>query len=120
MQVEKMGEAKRLLLMQLAFCILLPVVLLPMGKIVVFSGFLGGLIAVSSSLIMLLGVFRKYTAQQPEKILANIYTAEISKLIFTVAAFAMIVLTVKPISYATLLIVYFIIQVVPAIFLNYR
>ena len=120
MQVQKTGEARKLLFLQGGLLLLIPLVLLPMGSTVAFSGFIGGALAFFSSLIMFLLVFRQYRAQQPEKILAKFYSAEISKLIFAMAAFAVIVLNVRPLSFASLIMVYFIIQVIPAFFINYR
>ena len=120
MQLQRIGEAKRLLIIQLIFFLLIPVALLPFGKTVVLSGFLGGLIAVTSTAMTMIMVFRQYTAQQPEKIVARLYGAQLSKMMFAIAAFALIMINVEPLSFATLLLVYFFIQVVPAIVMNYR
>ena len=118
MQVQKTGEARKLLLIQGGLLVLIPLAILPLGATVAISGFLGGAIAFVSSLIMFLLVFRQYRAQQPEKVLAKFYSAEIAKLIFAMAAFAMIVLNVKPLSFATLILVYFVIQVLPALLIK--
>ena len=120
MQVQKTGEARKLLLIQAGLILLIPLLLLPLGTTVAISGLLGGTIALGSSVIMFLMVFRQYRAQQPAKIVAKFYTAEIAKLIFAMAAFAVIVLNVQPLSFATVILVYFFIQVVPALIINYR
>ena len=120
MQVQKINEARKLLFLQAGFLVLIPLALLPLDVTVAFSGFLGGVIAFTSSLVMFLMIFRRYRAQQPEKVLARFYSAEIAKLIFTMAAFAIIVLNVKPLSFAAVIMVYIIIQVIPAILINYR
>ncbi|MBT8438416.1 MAG: hypothetical protein HKP55_07290 [Gammaproteobacteria bacterium] len=120
MQVQKTGEARKLLLLQFAFLVLIPLLLLPLGVTVSFSGFLGGAIAFVSSVLMFALVFRQYRAQQPEKIVARFYGAEMAKLIFGIAAFALVVLNVQPLSFATLILVYFFMQVVPVLLINNR
>ena len=120
MQVQKNAEARKLLILQGALLAVIPLTLLPLGSTVAISGFLGGAIAFVSSLIMYLLVFRQYRAQQPEKILAKFYSAEIAKLIIAMAAFAVIVLNVQPLSFASLILVYFVIQVIPALLINLR
>lgn len=120
MQVQKMNEARKLLLLQAGLFMLIPLALLPLDVTVAFSGLLGGAVAFISSLIMYFLIFRHYRAQQPEKVLAKFYSAEIAKLIFAMAAFAIIVLNVKPLSFAAVILVYFVIQVIPAILINYR
>lgn len=120
MQVQKLNEAKKLLYWQACLLVLIPLMLLPMGAKVAVSGLLGGAIAFVSSLIMFFLVFRQYRAQQPEKVLAKFYSAEIAKLIFAMAAFALIVLNVKSLSFAALIVVFFVIQVLPALLINNR
>jgi ATP synthase protein I len=106
--------------MQAGLVVLVALVLLPFGKTMVVSALLGGAIALMANLLMFLMVFRPYRAQQPEKILATFYSAEIAKLIFTMAAFALIVLNIAPLSFAALIVAYFVIQVIPALLINYR
>jgi F0F1-type ATP synthase assembly protein I len=120
MQVQGTREARKLLVLQFGFLILIPLILLPLGATVSLSGLLGGAIAFVSSLLMFALVFRHYRAQQPEKIVASFYSAEIAKLIFGMAAFVLVVLNVQPLSFATLILVYFFIQVIPALLINYR
>ena len=120
MQVKKTAEARKLLIMQFGFLVLIPIILLPLGVTVSLSGLLGGAIAFISSLLMFAMVFRHYRAQQPEKIVASFYSAEIVKLIFGIAAFALVVLNVQPLSFATLILVYFFMQVIPALLINNR
>lgn len=120
MQVQKTREARKLLLLQFGFLVLIPLLLLPLGATVSLSGFLGGGIAFVSNLLMYALIFRHYRAQQPEKIVASFYSAEIVKLIFGIAAFALVVLNVQPLSFATLILVYFFMQVIPALLINNR
>ena len=120
MQVQKTAEARKLLILQFGFLVLIPIILLPLGATVSLSGLLGGSISFVSSLLMFAMVFRQYRAQQPEKIVASFYSAEIVKLIFGIAAFALVVLNVQPLSFATLILVYFFMQVVPALLINNR
>ena len=120
MPVQRTAEAKRLLILQFGFLVLIPILLLPLGFTVSLSGLLGGAIAFTSTLLMFAMIFRHYRAQQPEKIVASFYSAEIVKLIFGIAAFALVVLNVQPLSFATLILVYFFMQVVPALLINNR
>ncbi len=120
MQIKNSGEAVKLLLIQGGLLILITVMLLVFDTTVALSGFLGGTLAFSTSLLMYLIIFGRYRAQQPGRILAKFYSAELVKLIITVAAFALIVLNVKPLSCAALILVYFFIQVIPAVLINYR
>lgn len=120
MQLNKPAQAKKLLLIQLVFLVLVPLFLLPVSTVISLSGFVGGAIAVFANIILYILVFRPYTAQQPGKMVANIYMAEIAKLIFTMAAFAFVVLNVQPINFAALIVVFFLIQVLPALLINYR
>lgn len=118
MQVQKTGEARKLLVLQFGFLVLIPILLLPLGMTVSLSGLLGGTIAFVSNLLMFALIFRRYRAQQPEKIVASFYSAEIVKLIFGIAAFALVVLNVQPLSFATLILVYFFMQVIPALLIK--
>ena len=119
-QINNLNDAKKMLYLQAGLLVLIPLLLLFDNVTVATSGLLGGAIAFFSSLIVFLLVFRKYRAQQPEKILAKFYGAEMVKLIFTMVAFAVIVFNVKPLNFASLILVYFVIQVIPALLINYR
>lgn len=110
----------KLLVVQGGLLILITALLLLFDTTAAISGFLGGSLAFSTSLLMYLIIFGRYKAQQPDRILAKFYSAELVKLIFTIAAFALIVLNVKPLSFAALILVYFFIQVIPAVLINYR
>jgi len=118
-QKQKRNEARSLLKWQLIFLFLLPIVLLVFDKTIAYSGFLGGLLAVVASSVMSLMVFRQYRAQEPEKVLAKFYSAEIVKIMITVTGFMLIIVLVNPLSFVTLIIVYFIIQILPAVLINY-
>lgn len=120
MQVQKTGEARQLITIQFVLLVLIPLVLLPLGATVSLSGLLGGAIAFVSSLLMFALVFRRYRAQQPEKIVARFYSAEMAKLIFGIAAFAFVVINIQPLNFATLILVYLTMQVVPALMIKNR
>lgn len=109
-----------MLVYQAGTLLIVIMVLIPFGRTVVVSGLLGGAIALGSSLIMFFSVFKPYRAQQPERILAKFYGAEIAKLIFAMVAFALIVINVKPLSFLTLILVYFMLQVLPVVIMNDR
>ena len=98
----------------------LALALLPFGKNLAMSAMFGGGIVIFTGLIMSMMIFKRYRAQQPEKIVAGFFGAEIAKLIITMAAFALIVFNVQSLNFLTLITVFFIIQVVPALFLAAR
>jgi ATP synthase protein I len=115
--LNKPGEAKKLLLNQFVLTVLLSLALIPFGTDLALSALLGGGIVVFAGLIMAILIFKKYRAQQPEKIIAGFYGAQIAKLVFITAAFVLIILNVPFLNFLTLITVFFIIQVVPAMFL---
>lgn len=120
MQIQSHKDAKNLVFIQLGCLILATLLLLPFDPTVSLSGLLGGCVAFFSTLIVYIKVFGVYRAQNPEKILAKFYGAAFVKLIFAIAAFAVILLNVQPLNIVALFIVYFFIQVIPALLVNFR
>ena len=118
--LEKLGEAKKLLINQVVLTAIVVLALVPFEKNLAMSAMFGGGIVIFTGIIMSVMVFKKYRAQQPEKIVAGFFSAEIAKLIITMAAFALIVFNVQSLNFLTLITVFFIIQVVPALFLAAR
>jgi ATP synthase protein I len=116
----KPGEVKTLLRNQAILTALITLTFVPFGTELALSAMLGGAIVIFTGIITSLMMFKKYRAQQPEKMVAGFYGAEIAKLIITMAAFALIVLNIESLNFLTLLTVFFIIQVVPAIYLAAR
>ena len=118
--LNKPGEVNKLLRNQAILTVLLALILTPFGIELTLSAMIGGGIVVFTSLLVSRMVFKKYRAQQPEKMVAGFYSAEIAKLIITMAAFALIVLNIHSLNFLTLITVFFIIQVVPAVFIAAR
>lgn len=105
----------RLIKSQLLVLVVVTALLLPFGLMAAASGLAGGLISVGSSSVMWLLAFRKYTAQQPDKILAHFYAAEIAKLTFTIVGLGLIIALFETVNIVVLVVVYFVTQVIPAI-----
>ena len=118
MQTREFRETKKLLLMQLFMLLLISGILLPFDLTLAASAFSGGLIAIISALTMALLAYRKYTAQYPERVLANFYVAEIARILVTAVGFALAIVLQKPLSIITLISVFFVLQVLPAIMMN--
>lgn len=120
MQRNSGTEAVRLIKLQVIVLITGSVLLFTLGSGVGFSGFLGALIALVTTVVVYRMVYRQYTAQHPEKIVGRFYVATLMRLIIAIAGFALVVLNVESLNPVALLSMYFLTQVLPAIFLNYR
>ena len=105
---------------QLATVLTIPVLMIPMGITVVKSAFLGGLIALLASLVSSGLVTGKYTAQQADRILVKFYVAQIVKFTIIATGFGLVFWAVQPLNVLVLLAVFFIAQVIPAVFLSFR
>ena len=93
-------------------------VLLLFGTHQAWSGLIGGLIAASANALAAVKVFTRYRAQDPGKVLGRLFGAELSKLLYTAALFAVAFVSVKPLSAGALLGTYLFIQaMVPLIVL---
>ncbi|MEJ1297908.1 MAG: ATP synthase subunit I [Candidatus Sedimenticola sp. (ex Thyasira tokunagai)] len=78
-----------------------------------YSGFTGGTIAVLGSAWFSRRVFVHYKAQDPGRLLARFYTAELEKLVVTAVLFAGTVIWINPLSAAALFGVFLLVQFVP-------
>lgn len=113
-------ELKRLLILQLVTVMVIPVLLIPLGSVVVKSALIAGIIVFTSTLVSSRMVFGNYTAQKPGRILVKFYSAEITKLVIFMAGFAFAIWQFQPLDFITLLAVFFVAQVFPAVFLSFR
>jgi ATP synthase protein I len=113
-------ELKKLLINQLIITSLLPLLLIPFGIVVAKSAFFGGLVALVATLISSLLASGKYRAQQTGRILAKFYLAELVKFAIIALGFGLVFWAVQPINVMALLAVFFITQVIPAVFLGIR
>lgn len=92
--------------------IIIALVLLFFGKLYAWSGLLGGIISTAMNGYSASKVFVRYRAQEPTKILAEMYAAEISKLLLTGCLFLLVIALVEPLSVGALLGSYLFVQAI--------
>jgi ATP synthase protein I len=63
-------------------------------------------------------IFVRYTAQEPGKLLARFYGAEILKLVLTGLLFAGVILWIKPLSVGALFGVFLLVQMMPIVIIQ--
>ena len=77
-----------------------------------WSGLFGGMVSASVNALIALKVFVPYRAQNPAEVLARLFSAEVQKLLLTGVLFAVVILTVRPLSVGALFGTYLFIQVI--------
>ncbi len=113
MRLADKRDAYRTVIAQLSVGIIAAVLLLALGWVHAYSGFAGGAIAALTNLFFAKKMFVHYTAQEPGKLLAKFYAAEISKLILAGLLFAGVILWIKPLSVGALFGIFLLVQMVP-------
>ncbi|MCW8883335.1 MAG: ATP synthase subunit I [Sedimenticola sp.] len=93
--------------------------LVAVGGVFAYSGLAGGMIATLANALFAHRVFVRYTAQQPGKLLARFYGAEILKLVLTGLLFAGVILWIKPLSVGALFGVFLLIQLMPIVIVQF-
>ncbi|MES9906055.1 MAG: ATP synthase subunit I [Sedimenticola sp.] len=78
-----------------------------------YSGFAGGVIALLGNAWFAFRVFVNYRAQEPGKLVARFYIAELQKLVVTAVLFAAAVIWITPLSAGALFGVFLLVQFVP-------
>jgi ATP synthase protein I len=118
MQLTGRSQIRNLILAQFGASILIALLLLLVSGIQAKSALAGGLIAASTNGLSALKAFARYRAQEPGKVLARLYGAELQKLLLTALLFAVAVISLHPLSVGALLGAYLLVQVlVPLIVL---
>ena len=109
-------QAYRTILAQLAMTLIAALFLqLVAGKVFAYSGLAGGMIATLANALFAFRIFVRYTAQEPGKLLARFYGAEILKLVLTGLLFAGVILWIKPLSVGALFGVFLLVQMAPMV-----
>ncbi len=119
MHLADKSQAYRLVQVQLVASLVLSCPLLVIGWGHVFSALVGGWIAALTTALAVRRVFVDYQAQEPGKLLAQLYGAEIQKLILTGLLFGAVIAWVKPLSLLTLFVAYLLVQMVPILFSHF-
>ena len=113
MQLSGKSDAFRLIQAQFVAALLAALLLLPLGWVDIYSGLIGGMIAMLANAYFAARIFARYRAQDPARITGRFYGAELQKLILTGLLFAAAILWVRPLSIGALLGVFLFVQIVP-------
>ena len=110
-------QVRRVLIVQLTMTLVLPAVSLPFGTSVASSVLVGAAVCLVANVVFAFWVFRGYRAQEPGRLLLRFYGAEIVKLGLILGLFAAAYATIGEwLNLPALLIAYFAVQVLPAVF----
>lgn len=109
-------QAKRVLALQFALTLILSAVALSFGVSVALSVLIGAAVCLLANSIFAFWVFRQYRAQEPGLLLMRFYGAEVLKLSLILGLFAVAFATIEGLNLPALLIAYFAVQVLPAVF----
>lgn len=113
MHLADKSQAFRVILAQLAVSILAAIVLTAVGRFFAFSALLGGLAATTANAVFAAKVFVHYKAQEPGKLLARFYGAELLKFAVTVLLFAAAILLFGQLSIGAMIGGYLLVALVP-------
>ena len=116
MQQPDVLQAKRILAVQLALSLILSAAALPFGSSVALSVLIGGAVCLVANSIFAFWVFRQYSARDPGSLLMQFYGAEIVKVSLILGLFVVAFMTIEGLSLPALLVAYFAVQVLPAVF----
>jgi len=114
MQYPDAGRVRQALLYQVIATAILPLPALGAGTGMALSVLIGGGTAALANALFAFGVFGRYRAQDPGRLAARMYAAEILKLVLTIGLFAAAFILVKPLSPAALLGAFLVVHLLPA------
>ena len=109
-------QAKRVLVIQLAMTLILSAGTLPFGMSVALSVLIGAGVCLLANAIFAVWVFREYRAQEPGSLVMRFYGGEIIKLSVILGLFVAAFTMIEGLNLPALLIAYFAVQVLPAVF----
>ena len=118
MDLANVSQAYRLVSAQLVTTLIAALLLILLGWVHVWSGLIGGLIATLANAVFAAGIFVRYRAQEPAKLVGRFYGAELVKLALTAFLFAGVFLWVEPLSPGALFGVYLLVQFTPMLVAN--
>jgi len=114
------GDAGRVVLAQLAVCLLLFVTLLTVSWVLAYSGVIGGGIAALTNAVFARKVFVRYRAQDPAGLISSMYSAEMQKILITAVLFAAVIIWFDVLSYGALFGGYLLLQMVPIFVFHFK
>jgi ATP synthase protein I len=121
MQLTGNNQIRTIIVLQFGASIVIGLAFLAFGKSLALSGLTGGLIAASANGLFAYRSFRRYRAQEPGKIVGQMFGAEIQKLVLTGFLFWLTIVTLESLNIGILLGAYLMVQVaIPLIVLVFR
>ncbi|MCP4993324.1 MAG: hypothetical protein GY934_06010 [Gammaproteobacteria bacterium] len=112
------NQALQTILMQLVVTVLAALILWIPGWVYAFSGLAGGIIATAANALFAAKIFARYRAQEPGKILARFYGAEVSRLLLTAMLFGAAIRWIDPLDIGALLGVFLLVHLTPVFTLH--
>ncbi len=112
MQPTGNSQIRHIISAQFGVAISVALALLLFNQLYAWSGLIGGLISASTNGLTARKVFLPYRAQNPGEVLARFYGAEFWKLLLTGILFAVVLISVEPLSFGALLGCYLFVQLV--------
>jgi ATP synthase protein I len=107
-------QLKRLLFWQSLIALLVSVAALPFGLNTLLAAVIGASACLLANWYFALRVFQRYRAQEPGRLLARIYSAELVKIIIALAVFGLAFATLDDLNPLALFGAYLAVQIVPA------
>jgi len=111
-------RAKRILITQVVFTLLVAGVAWSLSQPAGVSALLGGAIATFANALFAVGVFARYRAQDPGKLVFRFFGAELLKLLFVALAFGVIFAWVKSLHVVALFSAFLVVQIMPPMLAN--
>lgn len=115
MQIATKSQAWKVVLAQLAATLALSAILGVASSVYAYSALAGGAIATLANAFFSGWVFADYRAQQPNKLVARLYGAEIAKLVLVGLLFAGAVQWIDPLSGGALFGVFLFVHLMPGL-----
>ncbi len=107
------SRVHQIVVIQLVVSIAAGTLLLTLGWVHAYSGFIGGVIAALANAYFAAKVFAHYRAQELGRLVARFYSAELQKLILTGLLFAGVIILIEPLSAGALFGIFLLMQFVP-------
>lgn len=113
MQTLDAPRAKRILLMQLAAALLIPLGALVHSPLAAASALVGGGIATVANAFFAAWMFGQYRAQDPQAIVLKMYGGELLKLVLIALVFIAVFVWMKPLILPAVLSAFLVVQILP-------
>jgi ATP synthase protein I len=115
MQQPNALQAKQILKIQSIFGLILTIIALPFGSPVAISVLIGAGTCWLANALLVVWVFRAYSAQAPERLVLRFYSAEVAKIALILGLFGVAFAIYDELNIPALLGAYFLVQVIPTL-----